>query len=422
MKPSQLCVGLYVHLDLPWVEHPFTFSSFKIKGLDQVVTLQSLGLTRIRYSPAKSDCEPLIVPAHPAPMPAPPVPRETDPAYQAKRERLELLAQQRAKIADCEREFLSTTRSMKSIRQNLFSLPDEVCDQATTLVDGIADSMLVDVDISIHLMSNKVGGDDLYNHALNVTLLSMIVAKEMKVPPAAIKLLGLGALFHDVGYEEVPDRIKNKLGTLTKADAVAMQQHVSFGVDIGKRLGLPVEALVVIAQHHERIDGSGYPMKLLAPQLSVLSRIVALVNTFDELCNPLDLSKAITPHEALSIIYVQQRSQFDALAITTFVRCLGVYPPGTIVMLSNGALGMVASVNSSRPLKPTVLVYDPDVSKKDAILVDLEREPDVTISRTIKPLDLTAEAYNFLAPRKRMSYYFSASTRARLNKVYDNRG
>ncbi|MES2089469.1 MAG: HD domain-containing phosphohydrolase [Pseudomonadota bacterium] len=411
VTPNQLCVGLYVHLDLSWVHHPFTFSSFKIKDLDQIATIQGLGLKRIRYTPSRSDGEPLVAPeGAPESPPAAQVSHEDDPAYQAKRARLERLATQRAKVVGCEREFLSTTRTIKSINQNLFSKPDEVREQAATLIGAMADSMLVDTDIAIQLMADKVGGEDVYYHSLNVTLLSMMLAKEMKAPAEAIKLLGAGALFHDVGDVEIPDRIIRKLDPWTKAELALIQQHCAYGVTIGKKLGLPAEALLVIAQHHERIDGSGYPMKLQGPQLSLLSRIVALVNAYDELCNPVNPAKALTPHEALSTMYAQQRAQFDAMAMTTFVRCLGVYPPGTIVVLSNGTAGMVVSVNSSRPLKPTVLVYDPSVPKEEAILVDLEQEPDVTVSKTLKPQQLPPAVFDYLSPRKRMSYYFNAET------------
>jgi len=409
VTPGQLCVGLYVHLDLTWVNHPFTFSSFKIKSQDQIATIQGLGLTRIRYSPNKSDTPPAQEPPTPLPAAGAPPP-ENDQVYQAKRERLEKLAAQRAKVVACEREFLSTTRTIKSISRNLFAKPEEAREQASTLISAITDSMMVESDIAIQLMADKLGGEDVYLHSLNVTLLSMMLAKEMKAPVEAIKLLGMGAIFHDVGDAELPERITRKMDALTKNEQALLQQHCGYGVNIGKKLGLPPEALLVIAQHHERVDGSGYPQRLQAQQLSLLSRIVAVVNAYDELCNPTNPVKALTPHEALSTLYAQQRAQFDPLAMTTFVRCMGVYPPGTIVVLSNGALGMVASVNSSRPLKPTVLVYDPGVPKDEAILVDLEQEPDVSVSKTIKPQQLPTAAYDYLSPRKRMSYYFNAET------------
>ena len=117
--------------------------------------------------------------------------------------------------------------------------------------------------------------------------------------------------------------------------------------------------------------------------------------------------RALTPHEALSTLFGQRRAQFDNLVLTTFVRSVGIYPPGTVVTLSNGTLGLVVSVNSSRPLKPTVLVYDPAVPKDSAIVVDLEEEPDVAVASTLRPAQLPAAVFDYLSPRKRTTYYFN---------------
>jgi putative nucleotidyltransferase with HDIG domain len=413
IKPEQLCVGLYIHLDLPWISHPFPFPSFKINSPDQVTTIRGLGLKELRYSPAKSGCRPLVDPLRDSQSAllefaaAPPQHAADDPASLAKQARIERLAAQQARIAACEREFVNTTRQMKAVRQNLFSRPDQVCELASEAVARLADSMLVDAEFSVHLMSDKLGSDDVFGHSLNVALLSMMVGKEMKLPADEIRLLGLGALLHDLGLANVPGQIRNKTEPLTRPEVALMQQHCALGVTLGKTLGLPVEALLVIAQHHEHNDGSGYPKGLMGPQLSRLAQIVAVAEAYEGLCNPRDLARASTPHEALSSIFAQQRKQFDASAVTAFVRCMSVYPPGTIVLLSNDLLGVVTSVSSAHLLKPTVMVYDAAVSNTDPILVDLGQETDVTISKTIKPQVLPPEVCQLLMARKRRSYYFS---------------
>ena len=156
-----------------------------------------------------------------------------------------------------------------------------------------------------------------------------------------------------------------------------LQQHCAYGVEAGRKMELPNEALLVIAQHHEHMDGSGYPEGLQDSEFYLLARIVAIANTYDNLCNPMKSSSALTSHQALSVMYAQHRARFDAASLAAFVRCMGIYPPGTVVVLSNESVGMVVSVNSSKPLKPTVLIYDPKVPRDKAILVELESEPDV---------------------------------------------
>lgn len=405
ISPAQLLIGLHVHLDLPWTQHPFTFSSFKIKSLEQIETLQSLGLERIRYSPAKSDAQPLALPAD-APPPAVQHSPGDEAAYAAKRARIERLLAQQQRAAACEREFLSAARALKAMTQNVFARPEQAREEGLALIKGMADSMLTDADVAINLMKDKIGGEETYHHALNVTLLAMMLAKELKAPPEAIRVMGVGALFHDIGKLDLPDSLVRKPDALSKPERSLLQQHCAYGVEIARKLGLSGEATSIIVQHHEHMDGTGYPKGLQGQAISMLARMVGLVNAYDNLCNPNNLAQALTPHEALSVLYAQQRSRFDATALSTFVRCMGVYPPGTLVVLSNDSMGIVTSVNSSRPLKPTVLVYDPSVPKESAVLVELELEPDVSIARTLKPQQLPQAVYDYLSPRKRQAYYF----------------
>ena len=412
ITPDRLCIGMYVQLDMSWTDHPFTFSSFKIKNLAQIETLQSLGLATIHYNPAKSDNAPLAASAEAAPVPAAAKSHDDDPLYQAKRARVKRLLAQQARVAAGEREFLSSARAVKAIGHNIHARPEEAREGAQALVKSIADSMLTQSDIAINLMKDQVGGEDVYFHSLNVTLLSMMLAKELKAPANLIQLLGMGAMFHDAGKADIPDRIARKPEALSKPEQTLLQQHCAFGVDAGRKMALPNEVLMVIAQHHEHMDGSGYPKGLKGNECYLLGRIVAIANAYDNLCNPIKQSVALTPHQALSLMYAQQRARFDGVPLATFVRCMGIYPPGTIVMLSNESVGMVVSVNSSVPLKPTVLIYDRYVPREKAILVELESEPDVTIARAITPEQLPKLVFDYLAPRRRVTYYFDAEPKS----------
>ena len=177
--------------------------------------------------------------------------------------------------------------------------------------------------------------------------------------------------------------------------------HCHYGVEIGKKLLLAAPVLAVIREHHELFDGTGYPAKLKGEAIGLLSRIVVIANYYDELCNPPLIADALTPHEALSLMF--------AKLLQIFIRCLGVYPPGTIVQLSNGVLGMVATVNTARPMKPTLVVYDADVPKDEAIMLDMEQEAEINISKAIRPAQVPREVYSYLSPRKRVSYSFDAA-------------
>ena len=108
-------------------------------------------------------------------------------------------------------------------------------------------------------------------------------------------------------------------------------------------------------------------------------------------------------------MFAKLRTKFDSRLLQIFVRCLGVYPPGTVVQLSNGVIGMVATINTAKPMRPMVVVYDQEIPKEEALLVDLEADAEVNIAKALRPGQLPREIYTYLNPRKQVSYYFDAS-------------
>jgi len=407
---DQLRVGLYVVLDVSWFEHPFAFSHFKIKTEEQIRTIRSLGLKTVRYNPSLSDISPPLqgAPQQAVSAAAGEAKPDLAPALQAKRALMERIKAQREAAARIENAFINSAKAIRDIEKNLLSRPAETVQQATQLVTQIAESILCAPELAIHVMGDKMGGEELYFHSLNVTMLSMMVARDIRLPQAVVGVLGMGALFHDIGRREIPNRILLKNEPLTQAERHLYEMHCQYGVEMGQRLQLAPPVLAIIREHHELFDGTGYPKKLKGEAIGLLSRIVAIANYYDELCNPVDITDAMTPHEALSVMFAKLRNKFDPKLLQIFIRCLGVYPPGTIVQLSNGVIAMVATVNTAAPMKPMIVIYDANIPKDDAILVDLVREPDLNIARAIRPAQVPGEIYNYLSPRKRVSYYFDA--------------
>ena len=408
LLPEQLRVGIYVHLDLQWIDHPFTFSSFLIKTEAQIDRIRELGLARIRYSPERSTAPPLPLDEEGAPPR--PVARPASPPAEvvSKRETLAVLADRRRRIQAYEQDFLHAGQNLRTITRNVFSRPDESRRDAEKLVAGLADSLLTDKDVAVNLMPEYISGEESYHHALNVTVLSMMLARELGSNQEALLALGIGAIFHDIGKHELPDRILLKREALTSTELEAFREHVTRGVAIGRRLGLTREALEVIAHHHETVDGNGYPERLSGDRLSLLAKIAAIANTYDTLCNPPNPARALSPHEALSLMYSQQRSRFEAGPMAAFIRCLGVYPPGTLLLLGQDVFGLVVSVNSTRPLRPIVQIHEPGMDEQQTILIDLEDLPELAITRTLRPSQLPRAAQMTLSPRKRISYFFDA--------------
>jgi hypothetical protein len=171
-------------------------------------------------------------------------------------------------------------------------------------------------------------------------------------------------------------------------------------------MNLTPGATLVIAQHHEHADGSGFPLRLNSDRMSTASRIVSLVNRYDNMCNPHVPSRALTPHEALSLLFAQGKNRYDTAILGAFIKMMGVYPPGSVVQLTDDRYAMVVSVNSARPLKPRVLVHEAKVPRDEALVLNLETEPRLGIRRSLKPQQLSTESLEYLSPRPRVAYFF----------------
>ena len=408
----QVRVGLFVTLDLPWLKHPFPTNSFKIRHEHQLEVLRRLGMATVRFDPDRSDCAPLEqAAAEVAAVSEPPEVSEQELAViREKQERLERLQEHRESVIRCEKKLLEAAATMKQLNREIFHRPQETLRAAVDLVEQMAGAMLGQRDISIHSLNDKIGGEDVYFHSLNVSVLSMMLGKELELPDTSIKLLGLGALFHDLGKTKVPDKVLRKVGSLTVAEKRFLEQHPLYGEEMAGRLGMPHRVLDIIRHHHECSDGTGYPDRQSGDGIAELSRIVAVVNTFDNLCNPVNPDRALTPYEAISTMFARLRAKFDPVVLTTFIKYLGVYPPGTIVRLRNDLWGIVVSVNTRSPTKPQVLVYDPEVPKTEAVILNTDDDPDLIIGKTFRPTQIPSDVYDYLSPRKRVVYYLDETS------------
>lgn len=418
LLPEQLRVGIFVELELPWFKHNFALSAFKIRNESQLREVLELRLARYRYDPARSDAlpdaasgpAPTPVPEAPAPIleAAPPV--DLGPEQLARQQRALFMARREQRISEVEKAFAKATGVLRNLNRNLLTKPAETVAEMGALVEEMVAAFLESTEVTLHVMGEKAGGEDVYFHSLNVTILAMMLAKDLAFSPEMARELGVGAMIHDIGLIEIPDRVvKKNPGDYTSAERNLRAMHVEHGVDIGRRVGLSAEALAVIAQHHEFADGSGYPKGLKEAAMTPAARVVSLVNHYDNLCNPIDLSAAMTPHDALSLMFAQRRNKFEARALALMIRSLGVYPPGSIVQLSNEAVASVISINPKRPLRPCVVVYDPKIPKEEAIVLDLEQDASISIAKSIRPAALPPKVAAYLNPRKRVTYFFDSN-------------
>jgi putative nucleotidyltransferase with HDIG domain len=411
ISPDQLCVGLYIHLDLSWWEHNFAFSSFKIKDEGQLQALRGLGLSQLRYEPARSDCQPLALqPAEPQEQAEePPKPSPEEQARQARAAKLGAL---RKRLAEVDRTFVQASQRVKSLSQALRNQPEDAIKLAGEVVRELVEALLGEDGAALHSINGKAA-DDAYFHPLNVTVLSVMLGRQLGYDSEACHSLGLGALLHDMGKLEVPSKVLLKAEPLTRPEQQLLQLHVDFGVRRGRELMLDDEVLRIIQEHHEYCDGSGYPKGLREAAIGRLSRVVSIANAFDNLCNPLNPRDGLSPHEALALMFKQQRERFDEVALKAFIRCMGVYPPGSLVQLEDERYALVLAMHPSLPLKPTLILYEPSVPKAEALIVNLEHEPRLAIARSLRPAQLPLEALEYLNPRQQLTYYVDPRQRGK---------
>jgi putative nucleotidyltransferase with HDIG domain len=425
---EQLRIGLYVHVDMAWFMHPFTLSSFKISSEDQIGELRALRKARFRYDPALSDAPVDGAATVPSVATLPPaasiasadasnasadasaatVPAGPSPAAATADGIRELqLRDYRQAVARTEKSFLKALGVVRRLNRNLLTRPAETMAEMADLVGQMVTAFLDRPEVSLQVMGEHCGGEEAYQHSLNVSVLCMMVAKGLELPREQAGLLGTAALLHDLGMIEIPDHVqKKRANEQTRAERELLARHPEYGARLGRKLALSPALLTVIEQHHELADGSGYPRGLKLEQIDPLARIVSLVNYYDNLCNPLDFGQAMTPHEALSSIFARRRSLFDEQVLQILIRSLGVYPPGSVVKLSNESLALVLSVNPVRPMRPWVLPYAPGISREDAQMINLETETGLSIGKALRPAILPAPVHAWLSPRRRITYFF----------------
>ncbi len=405
----QLAVGVFVWLDLPWSAHPFFYNKFRIVTEEQLKQVKALGIENIYWIPAKSTVEPTAAREQTS-EPAPPAAAQDVAQANSARlnEKNERIERQRALKNKAERNWEKAASATKEAILGLRDNPKqagprmrEVCKSAVTSIIG-AEPLLL-------LLGDKQGDGPQY-HALNCMTLSMLVARQLNLPAPAIEEVALGALSHDAGKTMIPAHIIRS-DKRSKHEESMYRDHCSNGAYLVRISGSYSEAAIsAIEDHHERLDGSGYPSGKSGASIGLSARIVAVVDYYDELCSPEAVGKIpMLPSDALKQMWRLEQSRLDLKIITALVKLLGVYPPGTIVSLNDGSMGLVVSPGK-QSLLPKVLIYDADIPKDEAIVMDLAESPGITIESALKPEDISEDAFKWFNPREKLSYYFTAES------------
>lgn len=269
------------------------------------------------------------------------------------------------------------------------SIPKTFSNKLVESVDRNPDALLC-------LTKIREKDDYLLEHSLNVAILLANFGKFLGMSEEEVQDLSYAGFLHDLGKIKIPDEILHKPGRLTDSEMEVMKSHVQHGVDYLQDTNIAQPLIQAISEHHERLDGLGYPKGKLGKDISYAGRMLAIADMYDALTADRVYKAGMSSQKAFSILMNEAPTRLDISLVQQFIKCLGVYPVGSLVLLSNERLAMVIEQNDS-PLTPVVKVFysvkqGHYLTPKD---VDLSSDKTLTISKAAIPSDYNIDINAF---------------------------
>ncbi len=368
--------GMHVaDLGVSWTHHPFLYNRFELDR-DSIEKIRKLGLKRIWIDGGESDL------AEPA------AGEDDEDAHAAAREEELVAAEEEAAGTPGEitrearqviRQLLEDTRAGKAIEVK------NVEEASSELAAALAS------DRNAMLALGRIRSRDgyTYQHSVNTGVLFMAFARHLQLPETKVHLLGTAGMLHDIGKVFVPDHILTKPAKLTDEEYKRIQTHTVKGGELLRHTdGINPIIVKIAEQHHERVDGTGYPHRLERKNLPLEVQISSIIDVYDALTAIRAYHKGRPPTEGLAMIMKNAGKAFDNKLTQLFIRCIGVYPPGSLVRLTGDRLAVVVEPREGHPHQPLVrVVYD---LKRERELdrpytVDLSTQTDQKVVRHEDP-------------------------------------
>lgn len=267
----------------------------------------------------------------------------------------------------------------------------------------IIDQLLSNQNLIVNISDIRTADSYTFAHSVNVAVMAVLTGISLGVPHSRLPHIGVGALLHDLGKVKIPLDILNKKGELTSEEFEEVKKHPRIGYNMFKAQQgyMHATSALIIYQHHERMNGSGYPEKLKGKQIHFFARICAVVDVYDALVADRPYRAALPPHVAFRILEASSGEEFDTKVLASFFRHIAAYPTGTFVGLSNGLVGIVTHNMSGFPERPLVRIlcngsegrfeplkpFELDLTKEVNVVVEKvysEDELPALISRGVK--------------------------------------
>jgi len=380
-------IGMFIHeLKGPWMDHPFWSTKFVLADpndlqkllaspIKEVVidTLWGLDVESSQQATSSqmTDKEMAMLELDGPADGHLPAQGSTRVSPQPKAEKiksvtLEVEREQAAKIIASSRNAIASM--FKDLRMGKAIETEAVM----PIVEEISASVARNVHALISLVRLKTVDDYTYMHSVAVCALMTALARELKLTDAEVKQAGLAGLMHDMGKAGIPLEILNKPGSLSDNEFHVVREHPKLGYDMLLKANIsdPV-TLDVCLHHHEKIDGSGYPEKLSSDQISLFAKMGGICDVYDAVTSTRAYKPAWDPGIALKRM-ASWSGHFDPVVFKAFVKSLGIYPIGTVVMLKSGRLAVVVRQNPDSLLKPVVKAFFSTKSKIHIPVIELD--------------------------------------------------
>ena len=242
-------------------------------------------------------------------------------------------------------------------------------------------------DSMIHQLDMRTYQDYIYAHSVNTCVLSVLIAVNLDYPEGKLTDLALGTMLHDVGMMMLPDALLMKMGNLTPEESKQVQQHPEDGFNILRTVReIPITVAHIAYQHHERVDGKGYPRNLTADKILEFAKVAAVADTFDALVSDRPYRKGMVPHEAYEVMMALADSYVDRDILHLFLTHVAIYPVGAVVQLDNGQHGVVTKVLPRLQTRPQVRLLTDQQGNllSEQTEIDLTQHLTLMISRVLK--------------------------------------
>lgn len=245
----------------------------------------------------------------------------------------------------------------EEVMKNVLSGDNVDAKAVENVVENVLNDILESDNAALNLLNIKNFDDYTYTHSVNVATIALLIGAKLNLSKEDNLKLGVGALMHDLGKIKIPVEILNKSGKLTDEEFAVMKKHPEFTFDIMRNNPDITEiAKEIAAEHHEKVDGSGYPKKLKGKEISYFAKIVAVADVYDALTTNRSYRKAMLPYDAIKIIISGSGTHFDSDIVRTFLRTFSIYPVGSYVRLNTNELAVVKNCDTGNLIKPDILI------------------------------------------------------------------